>query len=507
MNRGKKAAYNSLASLFAQIISIICGFILPRLILKNFGSSYNGLIQSVTQYLTIIVLLRAGVGGATRAALYKTLADKDDKQLSATIRATELFMRKIARIFIVLVLLFSCLYPLIVKYDFEWLFSASLVLIISISTFVEYYFGITYHILLQADQKQYISSILSVVTIIVNTILSVLLINGGFGIHIVKLGSAVAYCINPIAVYLYSTKHYHIDKTVKPDFSSINQRWDALFHQLAGYIYTNTDIMLITVFLNLKQVSVYTTYCLVANGLRTFMSTVTAGVEAAFGDMLARGDKNILITNIKIYETILHGVLCILFGTALILVTPFIEIYTKGVNDVSYSRHIFGYVLIISQAIHLVRQPYQSIVEASGHFKQTKYIPAIQAVLNLVISIALINIWGLIGVIIGTIISDVYCGIAYRFYVKKSILQNISIAECLKRIIVTTLTMLTIFFVSRLYIPTNINDYLEWIVCAIPTTLTSMLITLVIGFLFYHETLRQAYERLKSIMRSILRRA
>ena len=68
MNRGKKAAYNSIASLFAEIVALICGFILPRYVLTYFGSSYNGITQSVSQFLSVIALLRAGVGGATRAA-------------------------------------------------------------------------------------------------------------------------------------------------------------------------------------------------------------------------------------------------------------------------------------------------------------------------------------------------------------------------------------------------------------------------------------------------------
>lgn len=147
MNRGKKAAYNSIASLVAEIIAIICGFVLPRLIISNFGSSYNGLTQSVSQFLSIVALMRAGVGGATRAALYKSLANNNEKQISATILATEHFMRKVALIFAFFVIAFSCVYPLIVRSDFDWFFSATLVLIISLSTFVEYYFGITYQIL------------------------------------------------------------------------------------------------------------------------------------------------------------------------------------------------------------------------------------------------------------------------------------------------------------------------------------------------------------------------
>ncbi len=506
MNRGKKAAYNSIASLFAEIVSVVCGFILPRLIISSFGSTYNGLTQSVAQFLSVVALLRAGVGGATRAALYKSLAQKDERQISATIIATEKFMRKVAMIFACFVIAFSCLYPLIVQYDFEWSFSATLVLIIAASTFIEYYFGITYHILLQADQRQYVSSILSAGTTILNTVVSVILINNGFGIHIVKLGSAFSYCITPIVLHIYARKYYHIDKTVPPDFTSINQRWDAMLHQVAGFIYSNTDIMLITVFSNLREVSVYTTYCLVSNGLKRLMTTVTSGTEAAFGDMIARGDKKILLNNIRIYETLLHGIVCILFGTALVLITPFIQIYTKGIHDVNYSRNLFGYLLIITEAIHLLRQPYHSIVEASGHYKETKRIAFVQAALNLGISIILINIWGLIGVIVGTLISDAYRGIAYRIYVRKQILQEMSGTELVKRLLVSALTVLSIYMIATVIPYYSLDDYPGWIVFACIITAISTGITICFNLLFYRQNVIVLKKKIWAILFSIVHR-
>lgn len=506
MSRGKKAVYNSIASMIGQGVSIICGFILPRLVLSNFGSTYNGLIQSVTQFLSVVALLRAGVGGATRATLYKTLANKDNKQLSATIRATELFMRKIAFIFAGFVVAFSCIYPLKFLNDFEWLFSATLVLIISASTFIEYYFGITYHILLQADQRQYISSLLGVGTTVLNTLLAVILINNGFGIHVVKLGSTIAYCITPIILHFYAKKHYHIDQNASPDFTSIKQRWDALFHQIAGFVYSNTDIMLITLFLDLNEVSVYTVYCMVSNGLKMLMSTVTTGVEAAFGDMIARGNRTVLIENIKVYETLLHGVLSVLFGVALILITPFVQIYTRGVTDVNYTRYAFGYLLIVTEAMHLLRQPYQSIIEAAGQFKQTKRIPMIQAAMNLTVSIVLINFFGLIGVIIGTLVSDLYSDIAYRVYAKKNILQEIKYIDYVKRVAVTALTMFCIYGLSMVFKPVGVKDYFTWIIYAVPVALTAIVIMVGLGCCFYPHEMRVTCTKLKRIIGGIIKK-
>ena len=81
--RSKKLALNTLFSLLEELVAIICGFILPRLILSAFGSKYNGITTSITQFLSCAVLLRAGIGGVTRAALYKPLANHDKNKIDS----------------------------------------------------------------------------------------------------------------------------------------------------------------------------------------------------------------------------------------------------------------------------------------------------------------------------------------------------------------------------------------------------------------------------------------
>ncbi len=71
--RSKKAFYGSITSLVYQVITVVCGLILPRLILVNFGSSYNGLTSSITQFLAGISLLKAGISGVAKAALFAPL--------------------------------------------------------------------------------------------------------------------------------------------------------------------------------------------------------------------------------------------------------------------------------------------------------------------------------------------------------------------------------------------------------------------------------------------------
>ena len=170
--RTKKALKNTISSMIYQVIAIICGLILPRMILSFFGSSYNGILSSISQFLSCASLLVAGVGGVTRASLYKPLAMNDVESVSSIINATQKFMRKVALILVFGIVVFAGVYPFLVSYEFEWLFSFTLVLILGISTFMQYYFGVTYQILLQADQRLYIISIVQIFTTVSNTILA-----------------------------------------------------------------------------------------------------------------------------------------------------------------------------------------------------------------------------------------------------------------------------------------------------------------------------------------------
>ena len=106
-SRFKKAMINTVTELILEVVTAICGFILPRLILSHFGSAYNGITQSVSQFISCVALLKSGIGSVTRAALYKPLAEQDSFTLSAVTNATAQYMRRVALIFSVGVIGFA----------------------------------------------------------------------------------------------------------------------------------------------------------------------------------------------------------------------------------------------------------------------------------------------------------------------------------------------------------------------------------------------------------------
>ena len=499
--RSKKAIMNSITAILGEIVSIICGLILPRLILSTFGSSYNGITSSISQFISCVVLLRAGIGGVTRAALYKPLAENDNKKISGIVNATTIFMRKVALIFASALIIFACVYPLLVSNEFGWFFSFSLVIIIGFSTFIQNYFGISYGMLIQADQRKYIITVLNICMTIANTVVAALLIWFGASIHIVQLGSSIVFALNPIILNIYVRKRYKIDKSVEPDNSAISQRWDAFTQQVAAFVNNNTDVMLLTAFTNLKEVSVYSVYRLVTNGLYKLELTITDGMGAAFGNMMAKNERKLLEKNFSIFEFLVFSSSSFLFICGAILIVPFALVYTKGIVDVSYSRWAFGILSCINQFIFCARLPYQMVVEAAGHFKQTKKGAVFEAILNIVLSIILVIKFGLIGVTIGT-----FCALTFRFfqystYSSKNIL-NRGMKQIIKLLLITILEALTMVLLVQVLPNIEMNSYIEWFKYAVIISILTLIVILAYTMIFFRKEAKMLIDKILNIMKN-----
>lgn len=402
-----------------QAVVIICGLITPRLIITAYGSGYNGITASVTQFLSIITLLRAGVGGVTRSSLYKPLAENNSDKISSIIKATELFMRKIAWLFLAYVIILSLIYPFILdvgQYG-GWINVSSYVLILSIGTFAQYYFCISYQLLLTADQREYISNALQIIQTILNTIIVIVFVNYGASIHFVKLFSAVAFMITPIVLHLYVKKKYNITRSSTPDNSSLSQRWDAFAHNLSDFIHGNTDILVLTLLAgDIAIVSVYTVYYLVINGVKKIVSLCTTGLEAAFGSMIANNESDTIFRSLRLYEFFIFAITTILFTCVIILIVPFVDLYISGVKDADYHRPMFALIAIVAEVVYCIRIPYSAIVYAYGHYKQTRNGAIAEAAINLSISVVLVSVCSILGmnaqaiicVAIGTFVANAY---------------------------------------------------------------------------------------------------
>lgn len=500
--RGKKAILNVLSSLALQIVVLLSGFIVRKIIIQAYGSDINGLISSITQFLGYITLLESGVGPVIKSALYKPIANKNNGEINNILFSSEKFFKKIAKIFIVYLLGLAFLYPVIVANQVGYWFTFTLVLIISISTFAEYYFGMTYKLLLQSDQKSYIVSIIQIVGYIINLITVVILAKFNCNIHILKLVTSVIYVIRPITQNLIVKKLYSIDlKSANKDYV-LKHKWDGVAQHIAAVIHTNTDMVLLTFASTLKEVSIYSVYSTVTNGLRLVVQSFNEGIESMFGNMMAQEENDNLRNKFGTYEIIFFSVIAILYSCAFVLITPFVKVYTLNITDLDYCRPLFGYVLVIGEFIWAIRQPYNNLIKSAGRFRETRNGAVLETGCNIIISLILINKLGLVGIAIGTMISMVIRTIEFIYYANKNIL-NRKVIYSVKKIIIMIIQIALIIVISKYAIFIEYNSYISWGLNAFIVFAYSFIIILICNLIGYPTERKYILSKLKSFRRKI----
>lgn len=499
--RSKKAVKNIITSLLQQIVTVICGLIVPRAIIGTFGSSVNGLISSVTQFLSYITLLEAGIGPVIKSALYKPIAKKDKTQIEKILKASQRFFRVISGIFIVYLIALCFIYPMIVSTEFETGYTVSLILIIAISTFAEYFFGMVYRLYIQAEQKTYVTSTIQIGTTILNAILVVLLIKFGANIQIVKLGSAFVFVLRPILQNIYVRKKYNINfKNVKEKYE-LKQKWDGLAQHIASVVHNNTDIAILTIFTNTAEVSVYSVYLYVVTGIKNMVQALTGGVDASFGDMIAKGEQENLNRSFRTYELFYFTLITIVYIITLVMILPFVKVYTNGITDANYYRPTFAILITLAELAWSVRLPYNGITLAAGHFKETRKGAWVEVFTNLIISIVLVSKFGMVGVAIGTLVAMTIRTIEFMYHTSKYILKR-RLMENVKRVtilIIETLIIVPIGFYISSFI--EVNSYIGWIGLAVIVGVVALLGVGITNSIIYRKDLKDLLNMIKRIFK------
>ena len=356
-NRNSLLKVNTVASLTYQLVTLVCGFILPRLIIGYYGSSVYGLISSLTQFLGVIALLELGMGAVVPASLYKPLAEKDSNGISKIVVSSERFYRKIGLVMIFYVIGLTVFYPMIVD-EFPFLYTASLLVIIASSTFAQYFFGITYSLLLTADQRQYITYIVNGSTIIINLILSFLLIKLGCSIHIVKLVSSLIFITRPVIFATYVKRHYNINKHITFEVEPIKQKWNGIAQHLAFAVQEKIGVVILSLMSTLESVSIYSVYYLIVSGLRGLIYSITSSLTSFLGNILAKDEKDTLLRDFYRIEWSMHTITVLLFSSAAVLIVPFVRVYTAGITDANYIVPVFPYLMCAAVACRCLQLPY-----------------------------------------------------------------------------------------------------------------------------------------------------
>ena len=482
--------FNTISNLILQIITIISGFIIPKIILSYFGSEVNGLVSSLNQFLSYISLIEGGITGVLMANLYKPLYEKNEEKINSIVNAANHFYKKISIIFIGYSIILALIYPIIFNQNFSYLYVVSLTIILSISLFAQYCFSLTLKTLLSADKKIYIVALTQSSILIANIILSIISVKIYPSIHLLKLITGLLYLLQPIMYNYFVKKKYNINKKNKIDIKMLKSRWDGFAVNIASFIHFSTDITILTLFTDLKTVSIYSVYSLVTTGLRNIISSISSAITPTIGHLYVNGNTNELKKKFDSYEYIMFVIVYLVFSISALLIVPFVIIYTKNISDTNYNQPIFGTLLIISEGIYLIKTSHLNLSYSANKFKDIALSCYIEATINIIVSLIFINKYGLIGVTIGTICGMTYRMIYHVYFTTKELIDRPQFMFYGK-LITFTITTIVGAIICKLFISPIKYTIISWCYHGLIYFIVFSLLYITMSLVFYKNEIKK----------------
>ncbi len=479
----KSSLYNTVSSIVLQLVVMLIGLILPKLYIVAYGSAVNGLVTSITQFISYFTIVEAGLASAGVNALYGPLANNNVIRVNGVLSAIKKFYFQIGYIFTGLVFGLALLYPLFVSVEsFGYFDIAVLVFVLGLNGTIDFFTLSKYRALLTADQKYYVLANASIIAYISNFIIVYCAIKGRLGIIIVRTLALTLYIVRSIIVNLYVRKKYrYLNSKAIPDSLALNKRWDAMILQILGLAQTSMPVIILTFFSSdLASVSVYAIYNLVASNIISLLFTITNGVSASLGTVLALGEHHRFVKMYRIYEMFFLMITSIVYSCVLVMYIPFIKIYTAGITDFEYVYPLMAILFTLNGIMYNLKTPAGTLIGAAGVFKETKKGTIVQTAIAAIACLVLTPFWGINGLLLGLILSNLYRDIELVVFMNKKIVKTSSF-HSFKNMGLCILVCVIIGVVST-YLNINPTGYVEW---AVQAMIVLFCATVVSGIIFF----------------------
>lgn len=499
--RSRKAVINIITSMADQVIATICAFLIPRLILVTFGSEYFGVVQSITQYMGIVELMTIGLSGAARVALYKPLAEKNYYEISRIIKSFRMHMRKAAALLIGYILLLSLVYSYISHNSLTRIEIAEFVLIIGMRTIAEsLLMGVSLS-LLAADQLVSVYACTMTVARIINAAIILVMIEQGRNIVSVYFFSNLAFLAAAIFLDIFIRRYYRLTSECEPNEGAFALRGAVAYHNIANYVHENVDITLLTLFSEASLISVYSIYHLITAKMHVIMRVFTNGLEGAFGNMWAKEEHDTLRQNFHLYEFCIFSFVAVVFTCVGLLIIPFINLYTAGVEDQNYIFYDIAVFSTLAEAIYCLREPYLTLTYATGKYEETKKASAYEAIINLIISMSLIRFMGITGLLLGTISANAFRTLHFIWFDYKYILKQPN--ERLIRLLFLLVLNLSVSIGLGLIVIRKkpVTNWLGWVCTAIVILMIATLTVVITSLIWNREEFLSVLKKLLHVFK------
>lgn len=500
MSRTKAFIHNMAASAILQVVNMLSGIIVPRFMLICYGSEINGLVSSIVQFISYFNIVEAGLGGAVIFSLYKPLADRNVSAISNIVTAAKGLYYKTGVFFSVLVLILASIYPFMVTVTDKspWQV-ALLVIILGANGVLDFFVMAKYTTLFTADQRLYVISWANCVQTIFITAIIVILARQQIDIVVLRAILVMAILGKACLIRWYAGRHYAMINynSETPDYAALKKRWDVLYLQFLNAVQTATPIVLLTLLANdLKLVSVYVVYNMVLAGVNGILGIFMNGLQAGFGEVIAKREIDTLQRAYSEFEFVYYNLIGIAFTVTFVTIQPFIRLYTDGVTDIDYNVPVIAGLFVVSGLLYNLKTPQGMLTLAAGLYREQRVQITLQGMILLVLGVGLTAEYGIVGVLIAVIASNVFRDVEIPYFVHKTLLRESHISTYKSMFRCLSFSVIATFFIEE-HMYVEVFSYVEWVVYVVQVVAAVVLMFTAKSFIVERDAMQHCLSRIR----------
>ena len=198
------------------------------------------------------------------------------------------------------------------------------------------------------------------------------------------------------------------------------------------------------------------------------------------------------------FEVAYYYILAVIYGVTMVMILPFISVYTDGLTDINYYLPVLAFVVVLNGLLYNIKTPQSMLIISAGMYKETRWRVTAQGVIIIVMGILLGIPFGLSGIVIGSCISNLYRIIDLIIFVPKKITHN-KIRTSAFRMIRVLLNVI-IICVPSFIIKINVSGYLEWIGYAVAYVIYAVLVVTIMTVVFDRTEFLNLVKRVKNML-------
>ena len=402
---------NSRATLIYRIILILSNFVIRTVFIQNLGVQYTGVTSVFTDVLSVLSLAELGFGEAISFALYKPLAENDKNRIQELLSFFRVVYRWIAVIVMVGGIICVPLMPYLLKDVTDIKENIYIIFFLYVFKSAVSYLLVYRATFLIATQNSRIVSSIDTVQIGIKTIVQIciLLFSKSFYAYLV---AELLLTVGRNIVVSYVTKKMYQDidfnanykVNLKKEAKIVNNVVAMAMYKVSSVILHGTDSIIISSFVNTATAGILSSFRLIPNSLQIAYEQVVLSITPSLGNLLAEED--VEKRSYEVFKKLFFISFWIAFFCVVsmyVLLNPFANIIWFS-EDLLLSQFTIG-CIVANSFLACLTVPFQSFRTSAGLFVYGKYRPVIMAILNIIISLALVRPLGVNGVLLGTVLS------------------------------------------------------------------------------------------------------